>query len=424
MKKNFWVLIGCVFTSLILPELAAASLSAASLSAASDDNAVPPADPSAQVTEGVGRWLSLNDFSFSMRYRGVSDSEGVHEISQGQQRTLLDGRLKLDKKGKYAIGFHVSSGKYFNWAYADFMGGGTVEALPKEVKVLSLPRIYGFLRAYAATSGYSLTSGGWAIYVRQLYLSAQPIDGVEFQYGGIGINRGVNTEITSYDDDGYIAGERVIVRRPQNLFFDEVSVTYAYLGDILTPNFFERGNRLLQSNYHQFLARKHVGKRFDFSGDYTWQYAHSLREAALIRVPETKALDSVRAEAYQRLNATTELGHLWHSGNGYAITAEKSFNKRVKLQAGWADIDYDYSGTIGNPLAAYIGFALNGDSMGEGRRFFIKPSVQLTPYLNAFGFYTHTVDFTPPLPGFLWNTQALNAGVTLDFKQLLPKSWH
>jgi hypothetical protein len=36
---------------------------------------------------------------------------------------LVDGALKLDSEGKYEVHFHVSSGRYFNWAYADVIGG-------------------------------------------------------------------------------------------------------------------------------------------------------------------------------------------------------------------------------------------------------------------------------------------------------------
>lgn len=415
---------------LVAASVAAMSLSASRMLAAEAADANPAADNAPQMTpdasaqssdEGVGRWLDINTLSFALRFRGITDSNGVYSTSQGQQRSLIDGRFKFDRDGKYSIGFHVSSGRYFNWAYADFIGGAS--NFQKQEAAFDMTQLIGFGRAYAASPSFDSTSGGWAMFVRELYFSAKPVDGVELQYGGIGINHGVNTEMTSFDDDGYLVGERLTLRRPQNLFFDEVGVTYAYLGDIFSPNLFTRGNRFEQSNYHQFLVRKKLGSRLEFSTDYTKYFASTMREAALLRTPETKVLDSVRVEAYQRLNDVVQFGYLYPSGNGYAFTADKTINKRFNLQAGVADIDYYYSYTINLPVFADFGFALNGDSIGEGRRFFVRPTIKLTNYLSLFGFYSHTFDYEPPYPHMLWNKQALNAGILFDIKELVPKKW-
>jgi hypothetical protein len=52
-----------------------------------------------------------------------------------------------------------------------------------------------------------------------------------------------------------------VVRRPKQLFFDEVAVSYAYLGDLQQPSFTKRWRRLAESNYHQFMIGKKFGKR-------------------------------------------------------------------------------------------------------------------------------------------------------------------
>ena len=132
----------------------------------------------------------------------------------------------------------------------------------------------------------------------------EPIPGFELQYGGLDINRGAASEITTYDNDGYIAGERLLIKRPQNLFFNEISVTYAYLGDLYTPNFFARADRLTHTNYHQFLVRKEIAKRVNASFDYTWQNkSNTLRQAVQVKIPELRVIDSARIETYERLNA-------------------------------------------------------------------------------------------------------------------------
>lgn len=62
------------------------------------DSAVPGAAPgTVPFTAGEGypfeRWLDMKAVSFSLRYRNVSDTDGVHEYEQGSQRTIADGAL-------------------------------------------------------------------------------------------------------------------------------------------------------------------------------------------------------------------------------------------------------------------------------------------------------------------------------------------
>ena len=385
--------------------------------------ALPPAESSSSSSASktwqsdLDRWLSLDNFSFSSRYRGVTDSEGVHTYSQGQQRSLFEGNVKLDKKAKYTIHFRLSSGHYFDWAYADFAGGGTDLAIQRSIPSLPLADRRDALSSGASALSYP--SGGWAILPRQLYLQVKPIDGISVQYGSLGINRGVNTEITSYDEDGYLDGGRLLVQKPKQLFLDEMSVTFGYLGDIYTPNFFSRGNRLAQSNYHQFLARKKITPWLELSADYTHHLVYTWREAALVKTKWLKAVDSVRAEGYQRPKPLSVDTDHYNSGNGYSITAEKTIHKNTTLQAGFADIDYDYDVYSASGNNSIWAFSLNGDQYGMGKRPFFRATIRVTPYVNLFGYYTHLVDYSYARDGFLWNRTALNTGVQIDFKKLL-----
>ena len=118
-----------------------------------------------------------------MRYRGVDDSNGAHEFEQGQQRGIIDGKFMFDEQGKYGIVFHASSGKTFNWAYANFIGGGNKEALTKELDKASPAQQVGL---YAEESYLdptdvqeSYNSGGWSFYMRRLYLDIEPVKGIE-----------------------------------------------------------------------------------------------------------------------------------------------------------------------------------------------------------------------------------------------------
>jgi hypothetical protein len=387
-----------------------------------DDNKAPtpsPADSADTRTEGtLARWFDFNALNFSVRYRSIFDADGIHTYDQAQQRTLADGKFKLDPEGKLSIGFRLSSGRYFDWAYADFIGGGTTQANLKSIPGMSTADRLDAINS--GPQGAVYPSGGWAILPRQLYLDIKPAAGFEIQYGSLGFNRGAGSEITTFDEDGYIAGQRVVVRKPQYLYFDEISVTYAYFGDILTPNFFHRYQRMTQSNYHQFLLRKKLTRWLDVSADYTYEVTHTIREAAYIKTKWAKAVDAVRVEAYQRpfdaYNVDTD--H-YLSGSGFAITAEKAVNKKISLAAGFADIDFDYDVYAHNGNNSIWAFALNGDSWGTGKRPFVRATINVTPYLNLFGFYTHIIDYNYAGDGFVWNGTALNAGIQIDFKKML-----
>jgi hypothetical protein len=389
------------------------------------------AAPHSLFDRWLDRWLDLNSFNYGNRYRSVFASTGVHGFSQGQQKLIIDGEFKFDQDGKYGIGFHLSSGRYFNWSYADYMGGGqhqfvnSLEARTQPVAIYILSQPGSF------PSGF-FNSGGGQVYLRELYLTAQPVKGVEAQFGGLAIERGVNTEATSYDDDGYMAGERILIKRPKQLFLSEIVYTNGYLGDIYQPNFFARGERLANSNYSQILGRKDLGKRLSVSSDYTVttpegfiKKIHTTREGIYVDTHQSKVLTSVRFEAYQRLDAVVTPpaqgpSFTFPSSKGYAFTLNRSFGKRASVDAGVAEIDTDYFVYLGlNTAASILGLSPNGDQYSEGKRYFVRPTIPLNGYLSLTGYYNHTFDYIPDPVGQIWNAQALTAGLVIDIKRLL-----
>jgi hypothetical protein len=370
------------------------------------------------------RWVDLREMDFSVRYRSVFDSNNAHEYNQGQQRSIIDGKFKLDRKGKYGLVFHASTGKYFNWAYADFIGGGTEKGYNAEYQ-RATPLQRAAADAYLTPERILVqgASGGWAMYVRRLYLDLEPVPGIEVQYGSMDINRGAASEITTYDNDGYIMGERLLIKRPKNLFFDEASVTYAYFGDLYTPNLFSRGDRLVQANYHQFLVRKVIAKRLNASFDYTWQNkSNTFRQAAEIKIPEIRILDSARVETYERQNAISfqQVVDFAPGGKGYAVTLTKKNmgpGHRLSLDGGYAHIDAHQAVLTQSETSATFCMGINGDAYGLGVRFFVRPTIKLTPYLDVIAFYTHEIGQFTVMDQMVWNKQALNAGLNFDIKK-------
>jgi hypothetical protein len=209
-----------------------------------------------------------------------------------------------------------------------------------------------------------------AVYLKHLYLSAAPLNGIEIQYGGLNIWHDESTDITGYGYSGYVVGERASIKRPRELFFDDISIFYGYAGDFNTPNVIQRAEHLSQSNFHRFILRKDIGARAWVSADYAFQSGlPTWREAVRIRTSELRAIDTIHAEVY-------EISRI-HSGRGFAAYVEKTIHPRLVLGGGYADIDR---------------LMLNSDRYGRGKRFFLTAKIPISGALSMLVFATQAAD--------------------------------
>jgi hypothetical protein len=297
-----------------------------------------PAAKKAKPGKGT-RWVEVQSATLSHRYRYVENSAGVVTNNQIQHNEGFKGKFKFDKKGNYAINAGLFSGN-------NLTGGWNNTGSGKDKLFTNL-------------------------YLKQLYLEAKPFKGFELQYGSLYPNRGENTEITSYDNDVYLMGERVSLKRPKNFFFDEVSATYGFIGDATKPNVNKRWFRLKESNYHQFLVSKKIGKRVSLTWDYTFQNGtETLREAIKVNAKGSKVLDTFLFENYQRTDVKPDYG--------FAIFGEKALHKRFTVGGGFADIDPNYGG-------------LNGDRFNKGKRVYLASKFNLTPEFAVQTFVTQAM---------------------------------
>jgi hypothetical protein len=405
----------------------------APLSAGVSAPSLPPLTSSAKPVETnprplTDRWLDLTTFSHSERYRNQYGDDGDHYFEDAQQRSLLAGKLRLDGEGRYAIGFRASSGRTFNWAYADYAGRGFAASLNNPQYVTDVSDPVGdpvVAAAYAADpAGVALVNGlksaGWEFYVRELYLIARPVKMITLEFGSFGFERGYSTEITTFDDDGYIAGERVRINDPKHLFFDQVTATSAFFGHIDQPNLFARGDSFSKSNYRQVAVQKQLTPRIGISGEYNWisnnARTSTTREAIVADIKETKVFDKVRLEGYQMLSHVFLQGNEERQRQGFALVGEKTIGN-LGGDFGFASIDRDYGLYTGSSFMQEVGFSLNGDTYNTGIRIFSHVNYKLTPSVTAFGFYTR---ITGAMITNL-NAQGLNAGLSFDLKTLFKQ---
>ena len=284
--------------------------------------------PTPVVHKEVKRWFDFEALTAATRLRYVNSDAG-QSTNPLQYQVLVRGRFKFDSKGKYSVVGLVTTGN-------NILSGWNL-------------------------TGLGTGNGQARLYVKQLYFEAEPIKPIEVQFGGIAPDNGENTEITGYDNDVYLMGERVRIKHPKKLYFDEISLTNAFIGDITEPNVFLRFHRLAKSNYHQFLVRKRINKRVSFSADYTFDSGTDmLREAVKVNTPELRLVDFIRFENYQRLDPDP--------GYGFAVTGEKKLGKKFNFIGGFSKISHTL---------------LNGDRFQRGNRVYFHTSYKITPELSV-----------------------------------------
>jgi len=283
-----------------------------------------------EIEETKPHRVEITTSKIMTRYQYVESTGGTTLANHQQHKELFKLAVPITRAGGFGVSTTLGSGSGFTGSW-DGLGLGN-----------------------EAKSNFN---------VRELFLSAKPAGGLELQWGGIAPTRGASTEITTYDNDGYLVGGRLSISHPDQLYFNTISLTAAYLGDVREPNVFRRFDRWDEANYYQFLVVKKTGERVEVSVDYTSQWSIStLRQGLLVKVPEFRLVDSIRFENYQRVEGNTAYG--------FAVQGEKSLDKRLSLGGGFASIDRLYGG-------------LNADRFNSGKRVFVVSKVPIIAGLSA-----------------------------------------
>ena len=290
--------------------------------------------PSPPGLEKLHRWFELSTAALGIQYLFVRNGLGVIAAHQQQYQVAVTGRFKLDAKGRLSVHAGLFTGSSF--------------------------------AAGSNNTGLGLGAAQSSLYLKHLYVSVLPLDGVEIQYGGLNIWHDESTDITGYTYNGYIVGERVSIKRPKELFFDDISIGYGYVGDLHTPNVIRRADRLARSNFHRLILRKDLGERAWLSADYAFQAGvPTWREAIRLRTAELRAVDTFHAEIYQIQRI--------RSGYGFATYVEKTVHPKFVIGGGYADIH---------------GLVLNSDRYAPGKRVFVNAKIPLNEAFSILVFWT------------------------------------
>jgi len=293
----------------------------------------------------ISRWFELETASISSRYHFLGNLGGARTATSNQYQITFKGQFNFDKGGRYNLKSGFFSGNSFTsgWNRSGW-GSGTAQS---------------------------------NLFLKQLLFSAMLASGVEVQYGGLYFDRGQSTEVTSHDYDGYLVGERITLSRRRNLYFDEVSITYGFLGDFNRPDVFGRLHRLGHSNYHEFGVTKKIGnEQIRTSASYAYEEGKEvLRQAIKIRTPVLRLIDSFLFEDYERVSPDPAYG--------FGVYGEKQLRPRVSAGGGFAQIDRN---------------GLNSDRFLQGKRVYLNVHFRLTPEFVLIAGATQAVSAPPGLP--------------------------
>lgn len=291
----------------------------------------------------IARWIDVQAATLGLVYRRIDNGQHVHTLDALQWAPTLRGRVRFDAADRYALHFGIQGGRAFRLSW-NGTGVGSQDFMH------DLP-------------------------LRHLYVSATPRAGVALQAGSLTVQRGESSEITTVDNDGYVMGERVVLTRRAGLFFDEIAVTNAWLGDDAAPSVFDRAARLDDRNYRQLVVTRRLSSGAALSAEYT---AHAgrrtLRQALALRMPARLGVDLVRLEQYERVRPDRAYG--------VAVVAEKTLSHGVRVGGGVASVDTRYG-------------RWNGDRYDVGEHVFGQVSAPVLGYLSLVGFYGRELHATP-----------------------------
>jgi len=295
--------------------------------------------PAATPPPPIRRWLDVQQLSLGGRFRWFENSDDKLISSTLQWQPQVRARFLFDRGAKYSINGFASSGATFPSSWNNTGGGiGTFSGV---------------------------------FNLKQLFAQAEPMKGLEFQAGGLHMQRGELAEHITYDNDAFIEGERVTIR-PANGWLKQVAITTGYFGDYREPNVFKRFDRMDDWNYGQALVGFGLGSRATASVDYTYEAGRDiLREGIHFRLPAAvKLLTQVKFEAYQRVSEV----------DGYGFNASTDLRwKRLTVTGGVMSVDRFYGSLLG---------PFNGDRYETGTRWYSIGTIAVIPELTVQWFHT------------------------------------
>jgi hypothetical protein len=318
-----------------------------------------PAHAQADEPVRIGRWVTLREAELGVRVRSQRGSDGAANIERLEHRVAVGGQFAIDQPARRRLVFGAYTGNGYGSGWNASGIGGT----------------------------FSPT-----VYLKHLYAAISIGRHLEVEYGSLYPIPGRSTTTVGYDNDGYLAGQRVRLTKATRLF-DHITATYAHFGTTGPQQFTGRLSTLWRPNLAQVYVRKELTPGWTVAGDYMAGAGTRTVRLALAGTNRV-GLDTLGIEAYRERARPR--------GFGFGAHATRSLTPRVSLRIGYGDIDSRQA-------------LLSGTEFFDGRRIYAQTEMRVTRGLSGRVLWTQAFANARPIAaarrvevGLWWNVLALH----------------
>jgi hypothetical protein len=320
-----------------------------------------PGPASAQTDEPVriGRWVAIREAELGVRVRSQRGSDGAPNIQRLEHRVAVGGRFAFDQPARRRVVFGAYTGNGYGSGWNASGPGGTFSP---------------------------------AVYLKHLFAAVSIGRHLEVEYGSLYPIPGRSTTTVGYDNDGYLAGQRVRLTKATRLF-DQVTATYAHFGTSGPRHFTGRLATLWRPNLAQVYVSKAVTPGWSVAGDYlAGAGTHTVRLA--LAGTNRLGLDNLGVEAYREMAQPR--------GVGLGAHATRALAPGISLRIGYGDIDSRQA-------------LLSGTEFFDGRRVYAQAEMRFSRAWSGRVLWTQAFANRRPISavrrveaGLWWNVLALH----------------
>lgn len=323
----------------------------------------------------VQRHLQWLDAYAATRYIFVDNRNGRVRMNDDQYKLHAKGQWRFDRAGKAYLQFRSETGNAFQpgWNY----------------------------------SGWGQNKSNLSFSVKDLFLGQKLGHHAEFQVGGIEFDRGVGTEATFADDDGFQVGYRLAIMPHRPGWPERLQVTVARIDEFHHPSVFARLPGLGDPNALQVLAQQKLTESAQVSAEFDRISGVNFARAA-IRWTPTAVFDRVILETIVRGSDDPSVG--------YGVQLARAFKRGGpwNLALTYGHIEW------GVFAQGRWRIMLNGDQPNLGQRVAFQVGRSLGRGLSLTTYLSRQLDQTVSVPRHdRWRFQVV---LNYRFAQLLNRA--
>ncbi len=278
----------------------------------------------------AGFWkqhLQFLTLDLGTRYRYIDTREG--RVTSRDQQYKISSKLQINfvPEGRTYIQMRGETGSRFNSSWSN--------------------------------TGMGLNDKQWVFNMKSFYFGQKLGKHFEAQAGGLEFDRGVATEASAPDNDGFLTGYRGMVSTAGKGWLpNKVVVTVGFVGDLGIVNVYNRlYHRMDEANYAQVLVQKAFNKKHEASAEYnTIEGIDYVRGAYRWKKVPARVFDELQLEVLSRATENATFG--WSTTLGKSVGHKNPW----KFALTYSDIPKQMFNNFGAQVLE------NGDWVSLGKR--------------------------------------------------------